>query len=109
MNEIRENCIDPMCTRTGFVGKDSICINMHCTYCGERCSPQGHFECPVREKEQETKIMTTEFEEVIITVDKKELDYLRKRDADLTELEKEKKNVDIFLIENSERTVELSE
>lgn len=33
-------CQDSRCTRV-----DGKCVGMHCSYCGEPCSSQGHPKC----------------------------------------------------------------
>lgn len=41
-------CQDASCRR--YNGK---CIGMHCTYCGQPCSDQGHFDCYRRERDKD--------------------------------------------------------
>ena len=125
LDEIIENCTDPRCSRLS----DGSCWSMHCVYCGEPCSSQGHFNCPVREKEmdmydmrrdddvalyreEETRIMTPEenVEIPTIQVEREEYDFLTRQAEKLRRLEEEGNPADIDLVEsNSEKMLELNE
>lgn len=108
LDEIIENCTDPRCSRLS----DGSCWSMHCVYCGEPCSSQGHFNCPQRLKEQEeTRVMTKEENREIptIQVEREEYDFLTRQAEKLRRLEEEGNPADIDLVESSEKTLELDE